>query len=286
MGIVYGLLSALFFAISFTSLKRSYKEFPPSVAFFFDMIFGLLLWIPFSLLLGFNFSHLPKVLVYAAISGILSEAFVFYVLSKGEITITGTIFASYPVYTIMFAILLLGERLKPLHWSFVFITIVGTILASLPKKITKAELRKKTYILWAIAGATAVGLSDTISKGIIDKTSAAAFLFALAIMQIPISLTYLKLENETYKHILTFTKQLDKYKHSLVGSLFNVLGLIGLWLSFEKTYASIASPLTAAYPGIMIILAVVFLKERPRKIELAGLALILLGIIGISCFYV
>lgn len=64
------------------------------------MLFGLLIWIPFSLMIGFDFNHLPKVLIYALISGILSEAFTFYVFSKGEISITGTIFASYPIYTI------------------------------------------------------------------------------------------------------------------------------------------------------------------------------------------
>lgn len=285
MGIVFALLSSLSFAVSYTLLKRSYREFPPSVAFFFDMIFDLIIWIPFSLAIGFNFSHIPNVLLYAIISGILSEAFVFYILSKGEISITGTIFASYPIYTILFSVLLLGERLEPLHWVFVLVTIAGTILTTFPGKIAKSELKKKTFILWALAGATAVGFSDTISKGVIDRTSAAAFLFTLALVQIPISLTYLKIEGETYRHILTFAKSLNKYKFSLGGSFFNVLGLIGLWMAFENTFASIASPLTAAYPGIMIILAIIFLKERPKILELLGLILILLGVVGISRFY-
>ena len=285
MGIIYGLLSSLLFAIGFTSLKKSYDEFPPSVAFFFDMVFGLLIWIPFSLILGFDFSDIPTVLPYALISAILSEAFVFYVLSKGEISITGTIFASYPVFTILFSVLILGESLLPLHWLFVLITIVGIIIASLPEKITKKDLSKKQYILWAIAGALAVGLSDTISKGSIDKTSASTFLFTLALMQLPISLIYLKLEKETPSHIFKFLKDFNKYKFAILGSLFNVLGLIGLWMAFENTLASIASPLTAAYPGIMIILAIVLLKEKPRRIELIGLALIMVGVIGISYFF-
>jgi drug/metabolite transporter (DMT)-like permease len=69
-----------------------------------------------------------------------------------------------------------------------------------------------------------------------------------------------------------------------LGSFFNVFGLVGLWLAFEYTLASIASPLTAAYPGIMVIIAIIFLKERPRKIELIGLFLILIGVIGISYY--
>lgn len=286
MGVFFGFGSAVLFALSFTSLKRSYKEFPPSVAFFFDMIFGLLIWIPFAFFQGFDYSDLPRVLVYTFVSGILSEAFVFYVLSKGEISITGTIFASYPIYTIIFAVLLLGERLEPMHWLFVFVTITGTLFASLPKKILKSELKKKAYVVWAIAGALAVGLSDTISKGIIDETSAAAFLVGLAIMQVPISLAYLKFEKQSFRQTLKFGKDLNKYKYSLLGSLFNVLGLIGLWLAFEYTYASIASPLTAAYPGIMIVLAYIWLKDKPRRIELVGLGLIIIGVVGISRFYV
>ena len=284
MGIIYGLISSFLFAIGFTCIKKSYTEFPPSVAFFFDMLFGLLIWIPFSLISGFDFADLPTVLPYALISAVLSEAFIFYIFSKGEISITGTIFGSYPIYTILFALIFLGEKLLPIHWLFVLITIAGTVITSLPPKIEKGEIKKKRYILWAIAGALAVGLSDTISKGSIDKTSASAFLFALAIMQVPISLIYLKLEKESTSHIFKFVKGFKKYKYAIVGSLFNVLGLVGLWLAFENTLASIASPLTAAYPGIMVVLAIVFLKEKPRKIELIGLVLILIGILGIS-FY-
>ena len=104
MGIIFGLLAALSQAISYTFLKKSYEELPPSVAFLFDACFGLLIWVPFALIIGFNFSHLPLVAIFALISALLSEAFVFYVLSKGEISITGTIFASYPVYTILFSL--------------------------------------------------------------------------------------------------------------------------------------------------------------------------------------
>jgi drug/metabolite transporter (DMT)-like permease len=103
MGIIFGLLASLSQAISYTLLKRSYRELAPSVAFLFDACFGLLIWIPFAFYIGFDFNHLPLVMIYALISALLSEAFVFYVLSKGEISLTGTIFSSYPIYTILFS---------------------------------------------------------------------------------------------------------------------------------------------------------------------------------------
>jgi drug/metabolite transporter (DMT)-like permease len=60
--------------------------------------------------------------------------------------------------------------------------------------------------------------------------------------------------------------------------------LIFLWLAFEYTQASIASPLTGSYPALMLILAFFWLKERPSKMEFAGLTVTILGVLGIS-FY-
>lgn len=285
MGIIFGLLAALSQAISYTVLKKSYEELPPSVAFLFDACFGLLIWVPFALIIGFNFTHLPLVILFALISALLSEAFVFYVLSKGEISITGTIFSSYPVYTILFSLFINQEKLLPWHWFFVCLTILGTIIVSFPEKINKHELKKKAIILWGVAGAMAVGLSDSLSKNVIDKTSAEAFLFALAFAQLPVALVYLKLEKQKLSQFKDTIKKFNRYKYAIFGSLMAVLSLIFLWLAFADTLASIASPLTATYPGIMIILAYIFLKERIKLKELVGLIVVIIGVIGISLFY-
>jgi len=285
MGIFFALLSSIIIALGYILIKKSYEEFPPSVAFFLDVIFGLLIWIPFSLIIGIDTTQLPTVFLFAFISAILSEAFIFYIFSKGEISITGTIFASYPIYTILFSLSINHEKLTSLHWLFVLLTIIGTIIVSLPKKINKLEFKKKSYILWALAGATAVGLSDSLSKNIIDQSSAPTFLFALAITQLPIGLIYLKLEKQPLSQFKSIINKFNQYKYAIYGSFLIVIAMIFFWLAFEKTMASIASPLTATYPGIMIILAITFLKEKVTKQELIGLITIIIGIIGISYFY-
>lgn len=282
MGIIFGLLAAVSFALFFTFVKKSYEEFPPSVAFFFDMAFGLILWIPFSLWIGFDFADLPKVFLYSVLSAILSEAFSFYVISKGEVSLTGTIFSSYPIYTILFALIFLGEKLSLNGWLFVALTIAGTILASLPKKLTWKDFKAKTYLLWALAGAVAAGFSDVISKSIIDQTSASVFLFGLAFAQLPISLGYLRVEKQSLSQFKDIFSKWSKYKFSIIGSFFSAFGLIFLWLAFEQTQASIASPLTGSYPAIMIVLALTWLKEKPSKIELLGVVATVVGVIGVS----
>lgn len=113
MGIIFGLLAALSQAFGFLSIKKSFKELNPSIAFFFDACFGLLLWVPFALFIGINFSQLSVVVVFALLSALLSEAFVFYALSKGHLSISGTIFAAYPMFTIFFSYIINNERLLP-----------------------------------------------------------------------------------------------------------------------------------------------------------------------------
>ncbi len=282
LGILFGLTSSLFFAFSYISLKRSYKEFQPSVAFLFDSLFGLLIWIPVALRFGININVFLDVLPWAIASAILSEAYFFYVLSKGEISITGTILASYPIYTAILSRFINNEILTSPQLVAVLVTVVGTLIVSIEKDFKVRDLNKKSYIFWALSGAIAIGLSDSLSKHVIDKISLQDFLFALALVQVPVSLVYLKVEKETPSHFINLIKNFSKYKFALLGSLLNILGVLFLWLAFSQTLASIASPLTATYPVLMVILAYLLLKEKINRKNYVGIFFVLAGILLIS----
>lgn len=131
----------------------------------------------------------------------------------------------------------------------------------------------------------AVGLSDTLSKGIIDKTSAETFLFALAFAQMPVAIGYLLITKQPLRQFEIAVKNVNQYKHAILGSFLNIVAVLFLWLAFSSTYASIASPLTAVYPALLVILAMIFLKEKPSIREWVGLITTIVGIIGISFFY-
>lgn len=285
MGILFALITSFSQAIGYVALKKSYEELPPSVAFLFDAMFGLIILIPFSLIMGFNFNQAPMVFLYAIISAILSEAFVFYVFSKGELSITATIFSSYPIYTVLFSFFVNNDRPSPIHWLFIILTILGTVIVSLPNKFNKAEFKKKALILWGLAAAVSVGFADSISKNIIDKTSVEAFMFALAIVQVPVALIYLRLEKQKLSQFVNIISHFKKYKFALLGSLLNIITVFFLWLAFSSADLSVVSPLTAIYPGITILLAYLFLKERIKLKDFIGLIVIISGVIGISYFY-
>ncbi len=284
-GIVAAIYSSFFLALSQASLKKSYREFAPSVAFFVNTIFGLILWIPLALLFGVNFMFFKEVLLYAIISAVLSEALYFYALSKGQLSITSILIGSYPIYTILFSFLINGEFLTPLQAAFVGITIFGTLISYLPSKLSKNELKKSGALLWPIIAAVAIGLSDSLSKRIINKTEDFTFLFALALVQIPISFIYLSLEKQNVtKELKVIKEKLYDYKNAIAGSLFNIIGTGLLWVAFSKTLASIASPITATSGVLVIIISLLFLDEKITFRQLLGIVCALIGIIGIAIY--
>lgn len=281
IGIILALLSAIFMAEMQILLKKSYKELNPSVAYLFDMIFGLIIWIPIGFIFGATWNGIVNCLIYAIISAILSEALVFYALSKGNLSVSTVLIATYPVYTLLFSFFINNERLSIIQMILIMITIIGTILTAFDSEF-KIKNMKNLNILIPFLTAIAIGISDTLTKGIIDETSSFNFLVAIAIVQLPVAIIYLIISKQKPKEIIKDLKNgVNEYKYLIIGSLLNVLGTGCLLVSFNYTYASIASPLTAIYTPFVLVYSVMVLKEKINKTNLIGTILALIGAFGI-----
>lgn len=281
LGIIIAIASAMFMAAMQILLKKSYKELDPSVAFFFDAIFGVLIWIPVGFIFGATIDGVLNCLIYAIISAVLSEAFVFYALSKGDLSISTVMIATYPIYTLLFSRYINKEILSREQLFFIILTILGTILTCFDKDFKIKNFKKLTMLIPVIA-AVAIGLSDTLTKKIINETSSFSFLVAIAIVQIPVALIYLKITKQKFLDIFNELKTgMKEYKYSIVGSLLNVLGTGCLLVSFNFGMVSIVSPLTAIYTPIVLIYSFIVLKEQMNKTNFAGIISALIGTFGI-----
>ncbi len=284
LGIILALLSAVFIALSQVALRRSYKDLKPSVAFFFDALFGLAIWAPLALAMGVSVGvDWQQAILFAVISAVLSEAIVFWALSHGELAVTATILGTYPVYTVIFSYFLNGEVLAPILAVFVVLAIVGSVWASLPDRPKRTELRFRKELLWPFVAAVCIGLSDTLSKGYINGSGDFSFLFALAFVQLPIAIAYLRIEKEKIRHAVIGTiKRFNTYKYALLGGLLNIVGTGFLWLSFSFAPASIASPITGASAALTIVAARFLLAEKIVLWKYLALAVTFVGILGIA----
>jgi len=284
LGIFFAFLCAVFIGLSQVALRKSYKELQPSVAFLFDAIFGLFLWVPLAIYMGVSTgANLWEALLFAVISAILSEAIVFYALSHGELSVTATVLATYPVYTVIFSRLFNKEILSSEVTLFVVIAILGSLIATFPERIGKNELKLSKGVMWPFIAAICIGLSDSISKGYINKSGDFSFLLMLGFVQIPVALAYLKIEKESlHKAMSGVINKLSDYKYSLIGGLFNIVGTGFLWLSFSYAPASIASPITGANGAITVLLSRFLLKESISHRKYFGIIMAFVGVIGIA----
>lgn len=281
IGILIALASALLMTGMQILLKKSYKELDPSLAFFFDSIFGLLIWIPVGCVFGATFDGVIKCFGYAIISAILSEALVFYALSKGNLSISSVLISTYPVFTLIFSLLINNEILTVSQVVLIVFTIIGIVLTCIDKEFKIKNIKNKE-ILIPIITALAIGLSDTLTKGIINITSSFSFIVAIALVQVPVALIYLKMSKQKISNIKSEYKKDSKFvKYSVLGSLLNIMATGCLLISFNYTYASIASPLTAIYTPIVLLYSLIFLREKIGKVNLIGTIIALIGTFGI-----
>ncbi|MDR2063809.1 MAG: DMT family transporter [Candidatus Nomurabacteria bacterium] len=284
LGIVFAIISALFIGLCYYFLKISYKEFKPSVAFLFDATFGLLIWVPLAIFMGISSgANFGEATIFAVISAILSEAVVFYALSHGELAITTTILSTYPVYTVILSFFINGESLSFSILAFVVITIIGSVLATLPNKLKKSEFKLNAAIIWPFVAAICIGLSDTVSKNYINRSDDFSFLFMLGFVQIPVALAYLRVEKQKIsKAVKNAFHKITDYKFALLGGLFNIIGTGFLWLSFSFSPAAIASPITGSSGAVTVLLARLLLKEKITIIKYVGIILAFAGVIGLA----
>ena len=283
-GIAAAIYASLMFGIGEAAIKKSFKEFVPSVAYAFAAIAGILFWIPLALLFGGSWHHFWVILPYALASAVLSEAFYFYALSKGQLSITATLLASYPVYTIGFSYIINNERLSGAEAVFVWLAVAGTLLACLPTKFNKGdEWRKAGSWIWPLLAAAAAGLSDTISKSIINQTSSFDFLLVLALVQLPVAAVYLLLEKQGIAITIRSVRQKPSdYFQAIVGALLSTVGVALLWVSFNTTLASVASPIVATSGAIVVLIATLFMGEKITSQHCMGIILVFIAVLGLS----
>src|SRR3989338_5617222 len=133
---IYILLFVIFWGIGGVLVKRGFHKLTPWQTYALDAIgIALPMWLIYGLLTA---SHLKPVTPLTILSALFITSFYalyYYTISFGEIGLTSPIIASYPIFTLILALLFLNEHLTAIVAGGIIITSIGVILISLPKKI-------------------------------------------------------------------------------------------------------------------------------------------------------
>lgn len=265
------ILAALFWGVGQTFIKKGLTDVTPFVSNLLIAAFTFLWYVPYALINGVHWASFPMVLLFGFLANLPN--FIFpYIIEKTEVSLAGTVLATYPIYTVILSLLFLGERLTPFQAVGIFVVISGMFFVAKPQK---EKFYISSWLIWTIIGSVVIGLGDFIGKVTLTRFDLSSFLLALAIGAIPSLLLFRIFDRSPIR----FPKWSPNFRASIIGNLIMPVGLLALYIAFSKGPASLASPVASTYPAITVLLAYLWLKEKINKNQLVGIIMVTLGVI-------
>jgi drug/metabolite transporter (DMT)-like permease len=275
--LLLSLLAATIWAIGQVAAKKGLAHISPLWNNIFANAFALVIWIPTVLLLSNFHIVTPSLPILLAIFlGAGAYMLFFYAVSKGDISLTGSLSALYPVSTVIFSYIFLHERISVVQEIGILVALCGVIMISLPvQNLTQTISHHMIWVVWGIGSAIISGFGDFLAKLASNAVGSYSQIFYAAVLFQVLSLGNFLID----KKGRTLPKfSFKKFFPSLLGTCFAILGTMIFYLAFHYGPVSLIAPASSIYPGIVVLLAWIFLKERVTRRQLGGVFGIIIGI--------
>lgn len=279
--LIFALASALLFGIAQVFAKKGLATISPLWNCLIDAAISFLIYIPLALFLGVTFAFTPyHFLLLLCITALY--LFIYYAIEKAQVSISGTIFASYPVVTVMLSYLFLNEAIRPLQFvAIIFILLGGICISFQTETVTKIKATfKKNWLAWALFGAVTTGVGDFLAKVALHDLDIHSYIFLFG-LAFPFSVCLFWLF-DTKGRKLPQKISFSSLQYTLIGTIGLSLGVLAISYAFAYGPASLVSVVSTTYLAIMIILAKLFLRETITRNQLIGIILTFLGVLIIA----
>ena len=274
------LTAALCWAVGAVLVKRGFSAASPLWNNIFNNSLGLLLWIPVVLVLSKSRIDLPPfhVLLRILAASVLFQIY-YYSLYRGQVSLTGTVIAIYPMITILLSHLFLGERLSRLQYLAIGCILAGGIAVALPNKRQALHTDGLSWLPWGLVGALCLGTGDFLSKSSINQIGSYSHIFFLSLIAVALSGINYVIDKPNRPVPRVFARS---FLPTFFGVLLNLVGALCFFLAFDYGPASLISPVSSVYPAVLVLLAVKFLKDRVSLVQGVGIGVITGGLIAIG----
>ena len=299
MWLSLSLLSALFLGIYDVAKKYSLNGNAVFPVLFFSTLTTTLLFIPllvasqtgwinsgslFHVPLINNQAHMLLVIKSAIV--LTSWIFIYYGLKHLPLSFVSPIRATAPIWTLLGAITFFGERLNPLQWLGLIVTIAFFILFSLSGKREGITIRGNKWLLFIILGTLTGAASALYDKFLIAGINRMAvqcyYSFYQTLMLVPLTLIFwfpAKRKGAVFQW---------RWSIPLIGIFLVVADFLYFYaISLPGSLIALISPLRRSNAIVSFTLAAILFKEKniwQKALFLAGItggiAIIIIGSLG------
>lgn len=197
--------------------------------------------------------------------------------------ITAIVDCLYSPFIVLFAFILIGERLGP--WQFIGMGLIisGVVVAARhepPPGTTSSKLI--VGILWGVLSMATLGLGIVIAKPVLNRSPV---LWAAAVRQVGclIVLVLVSLISPRRRKIFSVFKPHHSWRFALPGTVCGSFLSLLFWIGGMKyTKAGTAATLNQTSTIFILLFASLFLREPFGKRKLAACALAVAGIVMVT----
>lgn len=279
--IFLALVAATVWGVGQVFVKKGFEETTPLFNNLLGALVTLVIAIPFAMLSGANFSVSLKMLPFSLLIVSLLLCY-YYIIAKGQVSLTGTVLASYPIITVILSLIFLHESPSIFQKLAIVFILLGTIVIASGENISVIKRFKiGDWFLWALIGALSIGISDFLAKVAINNSDTYSYILSYGIAFCILSpLSYLF--DKKGRKFPKFNSK--KFLPTFAGVIMIEIGMPIYYIAISQGLVSVITPLSSIYVAITAILAWIFLKEKINKIQFLGIIFSILGVIliGIS----
>jgi len=208
----------------------------------------------------------------AALSGFAYVAF-YESLKHGKVSIVGTIVGAYAPWTVVLAIIFLGESMSITEGIGVMMVVTSMLLFTYSVGNNGNKKTERLGIALAIAAMFLFGTSAAVAKGAISEIGNTNFIGMYALLVPAIWAVYWLVTSKGRFEMPKSNRRILE-----LSLLFLALGGITYYLAIENGNVSIVSPVTNVYPILTIAVANVRLKEKLTTRQIVALVLLFASI--------
>lgn len=276
------ILAAVFWAIGLIFIKKGLSNLSPLWSNIITYLVRLPIWLPVVLILSKFKINAPTFEVVLAITVACGlNLTMTYALAKSQVSLSGTLISLYPVSTLILSLLFLNEQISLFQLGGIIIVLTGSLLLALPKKVNSQALKNLSWFWLGLISAVCIGIGDfllKISTNEIGGNSNAFYMSFISLILCGITWVF----DRKGREIPKFKK--ETLLPTIIGSGVTMVGSLIFFLAFEFGNLSLIAPVAASYPALMVILAVIFLKDKLDVRQIIGIFLALLGVFAIGVF--
>lgn len=286
MGEIYALLAALVWAGAVILFRKSGETITPLALNLFRVMISSVVFVGVVVVRGeslFNAAPLNDYLILIA-SGVIavavSDTLFHMCLNRVGAGVSAIVDTLYAPFTVLFAWLMLGEKLLPVQWLGM-VLIVGAILVTTRVRPPRGEDHRGLIvgILLGIGAMASLGFGIVLAKPVLNRTGV---IWATAVRQLGglLVLVPVALARRDRREIWGVFKPAASWRFSVPGALLGSVLALVFWIAgMKNTTVGASAILNQTSTIYILIFASVFLHEPFTRRRLFAAAMALGGIV-------